>query len=170
MLAQQVVDEFRVQLRGELIEPNDPTYDEARKVYNGMIDKRPALIARCVDVADVIRSVKFGRDNHLTVAVRGVGQYAGGPIIENLIRGFSRQGHRVVENVRYRIRVFSRKHGPVTNGGEVVRHDIYGLVPQAAKFVGRQFRIPPIGHQITRNLHLSLWFIHRYHSCLGWIF
>jgi FAD/FMN-containing dehydrogenase len=71
MLAQQVVDEFRAQLRGELIVPGDPAYDEARKVYNGMIDKRPALIARCVDVADVISGVNFGRDNHLAIAVRG---------------------------------------------------------------------------------------------------
>lgn len=71
MLAQQVVDGFRAQLRGGLIGPSDPAYDEARKVYNGMIDKHPALIARCVDVADVISSVNFGRDNHLTIAVRG---------------------------------------------------------------------------------------------------
>lgn len=73
MLAQQTIDEFRAQLRGELIQPGDSTYDEARKVYNGMIDKRPALIARCVDVADVISAVNFGRDNHLDIAVRGGG-------------------------------------------------------------------------------------------------
>ena len=50
---------FRSRLRGELIRPGDATYDEARKVYNAMIDKRPALIARCVDVADVISAVNF---------------------------------------------------------------------------------------------------------------
>jgi len=70
-LAEQAVGALRAQLRGELIQPSDPRYDEARKVYNAMIDKRPALIARCVDVADVIAAVNFGRDNHLTVAVRG---------------------------------------------------------------------------------------------------
>lgn len=71
MLAQQQVDEFRTQLRGDLILPGDSAYNEARKVYNAMIDKHPALIARCVDAADVISAVNFGRNNHLPVAVRG---------------------------------------------------------------------------------------------------
>ncbi len=71
MLSQQAICEFRAQLRGELVQPDDAHYDEARKVYNAMIDKRPALIARCVDAADVISAVNFGRENHLTVAVRG---------------------------------------------------------------------------------------------------
>jgi FAD/FMN-containing dehydrogenase len=70
-LAEEVVNALRAQLRGELIQPSDPHYDEARKVYNAMIDKRPALITRCVDVADVIAAVNFGRNNQLTVAVRG---------------------------------------------------------------------------------------------------
>lgn len=73
MLAQQSINEFRTHLRGELIQPGDATYDEARKVYNAMIDKRPALIAYCADVADVMSAVNFGRDNHLTVAIRGGG-------------------------------------------------------------------------------------------------
>lgn len=73
MLTEKAISEFRAQLRGELIQPGDSTYDEARKVYNGMIDKHPALIAQCVDVADVINAVNFGRDNHLTIAVRGGG-------------------------------------------------------------------------------------------------
>jgi FAD/FMN-containing dehydrogenase len=73
MLSQQTIADFRAQLRGELIQPEDAHYEEARKVYNAMIDKHPALIARCVDVADVISAVHFGRENHLTVAVRGGG-------------------------------------------------------------------------------------------------
>jgi UDP-N-acetylenolpyruvoylglucosamine reductase len=72
-LDEQVVSVFGAQLRGELIQPGDDHYDEARKVYNAMIDKRPALIARCADVADVISAVNFGRDNHLSVAIRGGG-------------------------------------------------------------------------------------------------
>ncbi len=70
---QQAVEAFRAQLRGELIRPADPNYDEARKVYNAMIDKHPAFIARCADVADVISAVNFARDNRLTVAIRGGG-------------------------------------------------------------------------------------------------
>lgn len=57
MLAQQKVDEFRARLCGNLILPDDPSYNEARKVYNAMINKHPALIARCVDTADVISAV-----------------------------------------------------------------------------------------------------------------
>jgi len=60
-------------LRGEVVQPGDAGYDEARRLYNGMIDKRPRLIARCVDVADVITAVNFGRDNGLLTAIRGGG-------------------------------------------------------------------------------------------------
>jgi len=67
------VQDFASRLRGELIQPNDTTYDSARKVYNAMIDKHPALIARCADVADVIAAVNFARDFDLTLAVRGGG-------------------------------------------------------------------------------------------------
>src|SRR6266568_4469303 len=64
---------LKASLRGELIQPNDEGYDTARKVYNGMIDKHPALIARCVDVADVIAAVNLARERQLTLAVRGGG-------------------------------------------------------------------------------------------------
>jgi FAD/FMN-containing dehydrogenase len=64
---------LRESLRGTLIERGDAAYEDARKLYNGMIDKRPLLIARCVDVADVIAAVNFGRDNDLLIAIRGGG-------------------------------------------------------------------------------------------------
>ena len=72
-LTAAAVQDFASRLRGELIQPTDPTYDSARKVYNAMIDKHPALIARCADVADVIAGVNFAREHHLTLAVRGGG-------------------------------------------------------------------------------------------------
>jgi FAD/FMN-containing dehydrogenase len=65
-------------LRGELIRPADPAYDGARAVYNAMIDKRPAAIACCRDVADVISCVRFGRTHGLEIAVRGGGHNAAG--------------------------------------------------------------------------------------------
>ncbi|RWB78779.1 MAG: FAD-binding oxidoreductase [Mesorhizobium sp.] len=68
----------RLSLRGEVILRDDAGYDDARKVYNGMIDKRPLLIARCADVADVIAAVKFARDNDLLIAVRGGGHNGAG--------------------------------------------------------------------------------------------
>jgi FAD/FMN-containing dehydrogenase len=63
---------------GQLLQPNDPGYDEARKVHNGLIDKRPALIARCRGVADVVDSVELGHDLGLEVAVRGGGHNVAG--------------------------------------------------------------------------------------------
>ncbi len=66
-------DEFKAGLRGQLLSPGDEGYDGARKLWNGMFDRRPALIARCAGAADVIRAVSFARDNRLAVAVRGGG-------------------------------------------------------------------------------------------------
>ena len=65
-------------LRGDLITPVDPRYDEARAVYNGMIDKRPAAIARCRDVADVMAVVRFAREHDITLSVRSGGHSAAG--------------------------------------------------------------------------------------------
>lgn len=67
------IEAFRNQLRGDLILPGDEKYDEARRIYNAMIDKHPALIARCRDTADIIASVVFARDNDLLVSVRSGG-------------------------------------------------------------------------------------------------
>lgn len=72
------IEDFRSQLRGKIIQHSDSEYDEARKVYNGMIDKHPGMIVYCVDVADVIACVNFGRENNLLVAVRGGGHNGGG--------------------------------------------------------------------------------------------
>ncbi len=78
MLDEATVAEFGASLRGDLIRPEDEGYDEARKLYNGMIDKRPGLIARCADVADVIACVNFARENDALVAVRGGGHNGAG--------------------------------------------------------------------------------------------
>jgi FAD/FMN-containing dehydrogenase len=67
------VEAFKASLRGELLRAGDAGYDEARRVWNGMIDKRPALIARCAGVADVISAVNFARTHQLLVSVRGGG-------------------------------------------------------------------------------------------------
>jgi len=73
MLNDAILGKFKSSLRGELIRRGDPHYEEARKLYNAMIDKRPLLIARCVDAADVISAVRFGRENELLTAIRGGG-------------------------------------------------------------------------------------------------
>ena len=77
-LSTAIMEDFSSQIRGELTLPKDSNYNEERKVYNGMISKYPGLIVKCVDVADVIASVNFGRENKLLVAVRGGGHNGGG--------------------------------------------------------------------------------------------
>jgi UDP-N-acetylenolpyruvoylglucosamine reductase len=74
----QTLDELKSSFRGELIQRTDPGYDIARKLYNGMIDKRPHLIAKCSDVADVIAAVQFGAANDLLTAIRGGGHNGAG--------------------------------------------------------------------------------------------
>lgn len=73
MLDASKISDFRASLRGQVIEPKDPIYEEARSLYNGMIDKRPLMIARCADTADVMTAVNFGRDNKILIAIRGGG-------------------------------------------------------------------------------------------------
>src|SRR5262245_2678107 len=77
-MRQEAVTQLKAQLRGELIEPTDARYEEARKVYNAMISRKPRLIARCADVADVLTAVHFGRQHDLRVSIRGGGHNAGG--------------------------------------------------------------------------------------------
>lgn len=72
-LSDESVASLRRDLRGPVFTPHDDGYDKARALYNGMIDKRPLVIAQCVDVADVITAVNFGRTHDLLVAVRGGG-------------------------------------------------------------------------------------------------
>jgi FAD/FMN-containing dehydrogenase len=78
MTTTQAISEVAVQdlaatMRGHLVQRGDPGYDEARTIYNAMIDKHPALIAQCTDVADVIAAVTFAREQGLLVAIRGGG-------------------------------------------------------------------------------------------------
>lgn len=69
----QAIGAFSSQFRGDLIDPAHAAYDEARSLYNAMIDKKPALIARVANVTDIINAVKFARENGLLVAIRGGG-------------------------------------------------------------------------------------------------
>lgn len=78
MLNENLIQDFRATLRGHLIQPQDGSYEDARKVYNAMIDKRPRMIVRCANVADVIRSVNFARENNILLSIRSGGHNAGG--------------------------------------------------------------------------------------------
>jgi hypothetical protein len=70
--------DLQAHARGELIYPGDRSYDAARRVWNGMIDKYPALIVRCADAVDIIRAIQLGRREHLQVAVRSGGHSLSG--------------------------------------------------------------------------------------------
>ena len=70
---EEIIAKFTEHHRGPVIARTHPEYEEARKLYNAMIDKRPLVIARCADAADVMAAVNFGRDNRLPIAVRGGG-------------------------------------------------------------------------------------------------
>src|SRR6266496_416128 len=72
-LDETAVAELAAPFRGELVRPDSPGYEEHRRVWNGSIDRHPALIARCAGVADVIAAVQFARETGLQIAVRGGG-------------------------------------------------------------------------------------------------
>jgi FAD/FMN-containing dehydrogenase len=77
-LDEAVVEQFASRLRGGLLRPGDAEYEEARQLWNGVIERRPALIARCAGVEDVVASVNFARENDLLLAVRGGGHNVAG--------------------------------------------------------------------------------------------
>jgi FAD/FMN-containing dehydrogenase len=72
-LEESAIEELATNFRGPIIQPHDPEYDDARKIWNGSIDRRPALIARCTGVADVVAAAGLARKMGLLVAVRGGG-------------------------------------------------------------------------------------------------
>ncbi|HEX5416315.1 MAG TPA: FAD-binding oxidoreductase [Chloroflexota bacterium] len=75
---EQALSRLRGAFQGEIIQSGDPEYETARRVYNAMIDKRPATVARCRDVADVVAAVNFGRESRQAVAIRGGGHNGAG--------------------------------------------------------------------------------------------
>jgi FAD/FMN-containing dehydrogenase len=72
------IDEFKSHFRGDLLLPNDASYEEVRQIWNAMIDRRPALIARCASSEDVVQAVKFARKHNLIVSIRGGGHNIAG--------------------------------------------------------------------------------------------
>ncbi len=115
---------LRAGLRGELIQPGDASYDDARKLYNAMIDKKPRLIARCVDVADVRACLDYARRNSLLLAIRGGGH--NGPGLGSCDDGL------VIDLSRMRgVRV-----DPVTSTAQVAGGCVWGDVDHATHTFG----------------------------------
>jgi FAD/FMN-containing dehydrogenase len=78
MLERNIIEDFRTRLRGPLLLPGEVGYDEARAIWNAMIDHRPALVARCLGVADVVTGVNFAREHGLTLSIKGGGHNISG--------------------------------------------------------------------------------------------
>src|SRR5579859_2071913 len=78
MISPSAIEKFRASLRGPSFCPGEQGYDEARKIHNAMIDRRPAIIVRCAGVADVIGAVKFAREHEVAASVRGTGHNVAG--------------------------------------------------------------------------------------------
>ncbi|ELZ05073.1 FAD-binding oxidoreductase [Natrialba aegyptia] len=80
-LPSDAVRSFKAGFSGEIVLPSDPPYDDARRLWNGMIDKYPAIIARCSGVADVVAAVNFAREHEFSVGVRGGGHNVSGTAV-----------------------------------------------------------------------------------------
>lgn len=77
-LSSEDLQTFRAGFKGAVLTPQDPAYDETRKIWNAMIDRRPGLIARCTGTVDVVQAVRFARQHGLLVSVRGGGHHIAG--------------------------------------------------------------------------------------------
>ncbi|NKE37568.1 FAD-binding oxidoreductase [Natronococcus sp. JC468] len=82
-LSSEAVTSLATEFAGELVRPSDPAYDDAREIWNGMIDRYPAIVARCSGVADVVAAVNFARQQGLEVAVRGGGHNVAGTAVSD---------------------------------------------------------------------------------------
>ncbi|HUH77084.1 MAG TPA: FAD-binding oxidoreductase [Devosia sp.] len=112
----ETISNFAASQRGAVLDAGHPDYEQTRKLYNAMIDKRPLLIARCSDVSDVISAVNFGRDNKLAIAIRGGGHNGPGfgSVDEGLVIDLSTMKGVRVDPIRQTVRV-----GPGCTTGDV---------------------------------------------------
>ncbi|MFE9354015.1 FAD-binding protein [Streptomyces olivaceoviridis] len=132
---------LREDLVGDVLAPGDPGYEEARAVFNAMVDRRPAVIARCADATDVVRAVRFGRELDLHIAVRGGGHgVAGTALGDGALVVDLRRMHRVtVDPAAEAVRVeggatmshldrATQPYGLATTGGRVSTTGVGGFV------------------------------------------
>jgi UDP-N-acetylenolpyruvoylglucosamine reductase len=101
------IKSFRSGFNGQVYEPTDAGYDEARQIWNASVYKHPKVIARCSGVADVISAVNFGQQNNLLTAIRGGGHNVGGRALcdDGLVIDLSRMKSVFVDGATHRVRV-----------------------------------------------------------------
>src|SRR5215212_1531235 len=134
------IDALRVSFSGQVIEPDDERYDETRAVHNGMIDKRPAVIARCANTADVADAVRFGTSEGLEISARGGGHNVAGKAATDggVMIDLAAMRATYVDPARRRARVqggatwndynrATHQHGLATTGGVISTTGVGGL-------------------------------------------
>jgi len=134
------IEAFRREFRGRALLPGDAGYDSARRIWNASIDKHPGLIARCSEVADVVRAVKFSRANNLLVAVKSGGHNVAGRALcdDGIVIDLSAMNRVSVDAQRRRVRVQAgallgdvdretHPHGLAVPAGVVSKTGIAGL-------------------------------------------
>lgn len=139
-LGDAALKDFAARLRGDAIAPHDAGYDEARRVWNGMIDRRPALIAYCEEVADVVACVELAREHDLLVAVRGGGHNVAGTGVcdDGLVIDLSRMREVETDPATRTVRVqagatwadvdrSTQPHGLAVPGGVISTTGVAGL-------------------------------------------
>ena len=77
-LKPEILDNFKVRVRGQVLLPGDAGYDASRTLWNAMIDRRPAVIVRCLGTADVVTAVQFAREHDLLICIKGGGHNIAG--------------------------------------------------------------------------------------------
>jgi FAD/FMN-containing dehydrogenase len=135
-----LVETLRASLRGEVLDPTHPTYDDARGVWNGLIDRHPAVIARCVDVEDVIQAVRVAREQRPILSIRAGGHQVAGSAVcdDGLVIDLSAMNAVEVDPVARTARVqagatwadvdcATQEFGLATTGGEVSATGVAGL-------------------------------------------
>lgn len=134
-LARATVDAFKAHFRGEVLLPGDAGYDDARRIWNGMFDRKPAIIARCVGTSDVIHAVNFAREHTLLVAVKGGGHNSAGNAVcdDGMMIDLSLMRRVNVDPTTKTLRVDggallgdmdyeSQLHGLAVSGGGIISH------------------------------------------------
>lgn len=129
------MEAFKKQFRGEIITPNDERYDRSRQIWNGMFDRRPAIIAECVGTSDVISAVNFARINNLLIAVKGGGHNSAGNSVcdDGIMIDLSRMRRVNVDPKNKAVRVDggallgdmdyeTQLYGLAVSGGGIVSH------------------------------------------------
>jgi FAD/FMN-containing dehydrogenase len=140
VLSDDRLRELDARFHGDLILPSSPSYESARRVWNGMIDRLPAVIARCKSISDVQTAIRFGRDNDLPIAIRGGGHNAAGLAVceGGIVIDLGAMRDVIVDPVKRTARagggatwgdfdIATAMHGLATTGGAVSTTGIAGL-------------------------------------------